>query len=400
MTCAEAAQLLDACDRAAPAGPRRGGRAAVSRDPRRAHRITSMRCICSASRCTSRGATQAAVTSIERALAVEPRDPAAHSNLALALRDLGRLDEALASLDRALSHRVPITSQALNNRGNVLRAMNRHAEALASYDRALAIKPDHAGAHRNRGDVLLELNRPQRRAARRSIDCSRCSPTTPSHGTFAASPWATSGVTRTRSRATTARLRSLRNSAKREFNRGSAFLDLKRYAAAARRVRRSWLRARPTTRSLADNGCTRRCSPATGTALDALAAAIVDDVRAGRRVRGAVRLPGDRDLARRSEALRGRSSRERAFPPRRPSGAASATTIGAFASATCPASSASRRRRCSWPSCSSGTIARASSSSRFDNGMRRRLAAAPAHRARVRRDRSTSRLRATLKRPR
>ncbi len=37
--------------------------------------------------------------------------------------------------------------------------LKRLDEALSSYDRALALKPDHAGAHFNRGNALIMLKR-------------------------------------------------------------------------------------------------------------------------------------------------------------------------------------------------------------------------------------------------
>ena len=48
---------------------------------------------------------------------------------------------------------------AHNNRGNVLLDLNRPADALASYDRAIALKPDHAKAHSNRAMALTNLGR-------------------------------------------------------------------------------------------------------------------------------------------------------------------------------------------------------------------------------------------------
>jgi Tfp pilus assembly protein PilF len=60
--------------------------------------------------------------------------------------------------DRALAVK-PDHADALNNRGNVLRELERPAEALASYDRALAFKPDYADALNNRGIALVDLKR-------------------------------------------------------------------------------------------------------------------------------------------------------------------------------------------------------------------------------------------------
>jgi predicted O-linked N-acetylglucosamine transferase (SPINDLY family) len=74
------------------------------------------------------------------------------------LRKLGRVDEALASFQRALQLR-PDFVQSLNNQGGALAEMNRNEEALASYDRALAVAPGEADGWYNRGVALQNLDR-------------------------------------------------------------------------------------------------------------------------------------------------------------------------------------------------------------------------------------------------
>jgi protein O-GlcNAc transferase len=91
-------------------------------------------------------------------LALKPDHADAWYNRGVALQELKRLDEALASYDRALALK-PAYVEALNNSGNALRELKRLDEALASYDKALALKPDHADAWYNRGVVLKELKR-------------------------------------------------------------------------------------------------------------------------------------------------------------------------------------------------------------------------------------------------
>ena len=95
---------------------------------------------------------------IDRALVVNPASSEAHSNLGLALLDLKRPEEALASHDRSLKLR-PDVPDSLNNRGNALQALNRPSEALADYDRALQLRPDFVLAHANRGNALRALGR-------------------------------------------------------------------------------------------------------------------------------------------------------------------------------------------------------------------------------------------------
>jgi tetratricopeptide (TPR) repeat protein len=97
-----------------------------------------------------------ALASYDRALAIRPNNPEALNNRGTALRDLKRFEDALASYDCALAIR-PDYAEAFNNRGNVLRDLKRFDDALVSYDRALAIQPDYADACSNRGTALQEL---------------------------------------------------------------------------------------------------------------------------------------------------------------------------------------------------------------------------------------------------
>ena len=105
-----------------------------------------------------RGKFAAAADWIARAIAVNPDAAEPHSNLGLALLELKRPEEALASLERALKLK-PEVPAALNNRGNALLALNRPIEALADYDRALKWQPNFALAHNNRGNTLRVLGR-------------------------------------------------------------------------------------------------------------------------------------------------------------------------------------------------------------------------------------------------
>lgn len=100
-----------------------------------------------------------ALASYDRALVIAPNFAPAHNNRGNVLRDLGRLDEALASYDRALALQ-PHDAQACYNRALVLKDLKRFSEALASCDKALAIKPDFVLAHNGRGNILRGLNRP------------------------------------------------------------------------------------------------------------------------------------------------------------------------------------------------------------------------------------------------
>lgn len=69
-----------------------------------------------------------------------------------------RLDEALASYDKALALR-PTFSEAFNNRGTLLKELKRFDEALASYTKAISLRPTYSQAFNNRGTLLRELKR-------------------------------------------------------------------------------------------------------------------------------------------------------------------------------------------------------------------------------------------------
>jgi tetratricopeptide (TPR) repeat protein len=105
------------------------------------------------------GRLQEGVELLKRALAINARQPAIHSNLAYALNALQRFDEARASADRALALQ-PKFPDALNNRGNAQAALDLPLEALGSFDRAITLAPDFAQAWNNRACVLRDLGRP------------------------------------------------------------------------------------------------------------------------------------------------------------------------------------------------------------------------------------------------
>ncbi len=103
----------------------------------------------------------AAITRIAQAIALNPRNPAFHSNLANAQQQLGRLEEALGGYDQAIALK-PDYAEALYNRGNALQALGRHEEAAASHERALALAPADPDTHCGYGVSLQALGQYQR----------------------------------------------------------------------------------------------------------------------------------------------------------------------------------------------------------------------------------------------
>lgn len=93
---------------------------------------------------------------LTRALEIDGRQAAVHSNLAFALNALGRHEAALAAANRALALKSGFVD-ALNNRGVALAGAHRPDEALANFDRLLAAKPDFPEAWSNRSCALRDL---------------------------------------------------------------------------------------------------------------------------------------------------------------------------------------------------------------------------------------------------
>ncbi|MBK5962411.1 hypothetical protein CCR97_30105 [Rhodoplanes elegans] len=93
-------------------------------------------------------------TAVER----RPDSPEALCNLALALRGLDRLDEAVAACDAALAL-DPDHAAAHHNRGNTLLHLDRPAEAAAAHARAVALDPNNAESLYGLGNALRELHR-------------------------------------------------------------------------------------------------------------------------------------------------------------------------------------------------------------------------------------------------
>jgi protein O-GlcNAc transferase len=111
------------------------------------------------------GQHEVAIDLIGRAIAIDRKVAAYHSNLGNALKAQGRLDEAGACYRRALGLK-PGDTVARNNLGTVLKALGRLDEAVACYERVLALKPEDAEVHNNLGNALLDQGRFDGAAAR------------------------------------------------------------------------------------------------------------------------------------------------------------------------------------------------------------------------------------------
>jgi len=99
------------------------------------------------------GESEAAMRTIKRALLVEPRSEAAHSNLATVLLSLGKAADSLASCESAI-RLAPAFANAHYNHGNALFALGRFSDAAASFRTAFGLNPQFVDAFNNCGNAL------------------------------------------------------------------------------------------------------------------------------------------------------------------------------------------------------------------------------------------------------
>ncbi|HEV7665458.1 MAG TPA: tetratricopeptide repeat protein [Chloroflexota bacterium] len=92
------------------------------------------------------GHPEAAIDLVRQASSHSPNEALFHTNLAVVLRSLDRLEEALESAETA-ARLEPNGVTALLERGQALYAMGRSAEASATFETVLAREPDNAMAH-------------------------------------------------------------------------------------------------------------------------------------------------------------------------------------------------------------------------------------------------------------
>jgi tetratricopeptide (TPR) repeat protein/tRNA A-37 threonylcarbamoyl transferase component Bud32 len=104
------------------------------------------------------GRREEAIGCLDRALAIDPRDARAWNNKGVALYGLGRHEEAINCYEQALAI-DPRDAPAWFNKGDVLRALGRREEAIACYDKTLAIDPRLERAWVHKGNTFHALGR-------------------------------------------------------------------------------------------------------------------------------------------------------------------------------------------------------------------------------------------------
>jgi tetratricopeptide (TPR) repeat protein len=94
-----------------------------------------------------------AVPAWKKAIEMDPVDPRAHNNLAVALMETGQTRDAIAEYRKSLQLN-PDSAQTQNNLGSALAESGSLEEAVSHFGRALALDPDNAAAHINLGNAL------------------------------------------------------------------------------------------------------------------------------------------------------------------------------------------------------------------------------------------------------
>ena len=104
------------------------------------------------------GKINEALVATQKPVQLEPQDAEAHYNLGIMLKELGRLDEAEASYTQAITLK-PDYAEAHNNLGNTLKELGRLDEAETCYRKAITSKPNYTEAHNNLAGLLTKLNK-------------------------------------------------------------------------------------------------------------------------------------------------------------------------------------------------------------------------------------------------
>jgi serine/threonine-protein kinase len=106
------------------------------------------------------GKLQEAIAELRTALRLKPDSPVVHNNLGIALDDQGKVEEVIAELRTAL-RLDPDNPKAHTDLGNALDAGGKLVEAIAEHREALRLKPDEPAAHNNLGRALARQRKVQ-----------------------------------------------------------------------------------------------------------------------------------------------------------------------------------------------------------------------------------------------
>lgn len=102
-----------------------------------------------------RGDADAAIREYTKVIELRPELPQAYSNLAVAQKKKGELEQAIANLNKALE-RQPDYGAALTIRGGILAEQNKWTEARRDFEAALKLNPADDGALYGLSQALRE----------------------------------------------------------------------------------------------------------------------------------------------------------------------------------------------------------------------------------------------------
>jgi tetratricopeptide (TPR) repeat protein len=105
-----------------------------------------------------KGEYEKSIEEWKKALALDPNDAAAVSNLGAALNGAGRLEEAAAQFRRAFEI-DPENARAHSNMGIALARGKKYEEAAKFFERAIELRPSDAEARSAYGGMLVEMGR-------------------------------------------------------------------------------------------------------------------------------------------------------------------------------------------------------------------------------------------------
>ncbi|KFL34789.1 hypothetical protein JU57_03955 [Sulfurospirillum sp. SCADC] len=105
-----------------------------------------------------KGKIDEAIEAFTKALSIDPQYGDAYYNLGVSLHDIGKLDEAVEAFTKALSLN-PNYVEAYNNLGVTLHAKGHIDRAIEAFIQALTIHPHYADAYYNLGNALYAKNK-------------------------------------------------------------------------------------------------------------------------------------------------------------------------------------------------------------------------------------------------
>ena len=95
---------------------------------------------------------------LDRAIEIDPTDPDFWNVKGLALKDLGKYDQAIECLDRAIE--IDANDKTyVHNKGIVLENLGKYDDALKYFDKAIEIDPKYLSAWNYKGIVFETLKK-------------------------------------------------------------------------------------------------------------------------------------------------------------------------------------------------------------------------------------------------